>query len=216
MENFYPLRKMIFFLIDHTDLLKAKKLESEDKKNFINKYIEEYYKNHKKELDKAVEKAKNDWSKIENQFFELIDKLFSPDNENGLYVYQWPDGNYICYISIFNCNPRFIKEKEFQAFYKHNATTNYVCVHEMFHFIFYDYLEKNFSNEYKTFGESVIWKLSEIINDVVLRLPGFVVLTGQIDPAIYAQTEQELKKYMKMWKDSAEVADFVRNYFKAI
>jgi hypothetical protein len=127
-------------------------------------------------------------------------------------MYPWPDGNYICYISIFNCNPRFIKEKEFQAFYKHNATTNYVCAHEMLHFIFYDYLDKNFKGKYKTLCESVIWKLSEVFNDVVLRLPEFVEITEQKNPGIYAQTNKELIKNQNLWKQTRNTKGFIEKY----
>ena len=95
------------------------------------------------------------------------------------FLYPWPEGKYISYLSIFNCNPRFIETKEFQVSYKHPETTNYVCVHEMLLFIFYDYLKKNFSKEYKKLDSKYIWKLSEIFNDVVLRLPEFVSITGQ-------------------------------------
>jgi hypothetical protein len=201
-------------LRDHPDLMKAKELDKEAKKSFINEYVAGYYTNYIDELNKAAEKAKNDWSKIENQFFEISNKVFGFNNENGAHMYPWPDGNYICYVSIFNCNPRFIKEKEFQAYYKHIATTNYVCAHEMLHFIFYDYVERNFNDEFKSLGENAIWKLSEIFNDVVLRLPEFIVLTGQKDPSIYAQTAKELEQNLNLWQKSNNVNSFIRSYLK--
>jgi len=203
-------------LKDHPELIKAKELDQEARKIFINNYIANYYTNHKDELNKAVTKAKNDWSKIENKFYEISAKLFGFKNEKGIYPYSWPDGNYVCYISIFNCNPRFIKEKEFQAFYKHTATTNYVCVHEMLHFIFYDYLEKNFNDEYKSLRENAIWKLSEVFDDVVLRLPEFIVLTGQKDSSIYAQTAKELEQNLCLWEQSGNVNTFIRLYLKLL
>jgi hypothetical protein len=129
-------------------------------------------------------------------------------------MYPWPNGNYACYISIFNCNPRFIKEKEFQAYFRHPSTINYVCVHEMLHFIFYDYLEKCFSDEYKSLGDKSVWKLSEIINDVVLRLPEFVALTGQKNPPIYAETSEELKKYANLWDVSGDIGKFIEDFLK--
>lgn len=161
----------------------------------IDNYVTRYYKTHNIELNDALTRMKNDWLEIEKRFFAIVDKLFGT---------PWPEGKYICYLSIFNCNPRFIPTKDFQAFYKHPAGTNYVCCHEMLHFIFYDYFEKNFG------GEN--WKLSEIFNDVVLRLPEFVAITHQKDPAIYAETQQELNDGVKLWQEAGSVKKFVTGY----
>ena len=180
-------------------------MEAEAKKAFNDKYVDDYYGNYQKELEDALERMKNDWLRIEEKYFEATDRLFSN---------PWPEGKYICYLSIFNRNPRFIETKEFQAFYKHPATTNYVCAHEMLHFMFYDYVGKNFSEESKNLGEKVIWKLSEIFNDIVLRLPESVAITGQKDPAFYAETEQELNDAVKIWKEAKTVKVFVAQYFK--
>jgi hypothetical protein len=83
----------------------------------------------------------------------------------------------------------------------------------MLHFIFYDYLGSEFSNEYKSRDEGYIWKLSEVFNDVVLRLPEFVELTGIKKPEIYAQTQRELKKNTRLWGETNNVEDFVKTYF---
>jgi len=190
----------------HPALTEAGGLEPEAKKAFNDKYVESYYETHKRELGDAIERMGNDWSKFENGFFGLTDKLFNT---------PWPEGRYICYLSIFDCNPRFIETKEFQTFYKHPATTNYVCAHEMLHFIFYAYVGKNFDQEYKRLGEKVIWKLSEIFNDVVLRLPDFMAITDQKDPAFYAETKQELAGATKLWNETKTVGAFVTKYFEA-
>ncbi|MFA5776219.1 MAG: hypothetical protein WC988_01550 [Patescibacteria group bacterium] len=189
---------------DHPGLVEGKNLEPEAKKAFNDKYVDDYYKTHRKELEDAKEKMGSDWLKINKRFFEVTNKMFDV---------PWPEGKYICYLSIFNCNPRFIETKEFQTFYKHPATTNYVCAHEMLHFIFYAYVGKNFDQEYKGLGEKVIWKLSEIFNDVVLRLPKFVAITGQKDPAFYAETKQELDDAIKLWEETKTVKAFIAKYF---
>jgi len=187
----------------HPTLAEGENLEPEAKKAFNDRYVEDYYKSHKKELKDAVERMKNDWLKIEERFFKVTAKLFDC---------PWPEGRYICYPSIFNCNPRFIETKEFQAFYQHPETTNHVCAHEMLHFIFYDYVEKNFSPEYKKLDDKVIWKLSETFNDMVLRLPEFVAITGQKDPGIYAETREELNDAIKLWEETKSVKAFVTKY----
>lgn len=185
------------------ELAQGENLEPEAKKAFRDNYVTGYYKLHQKELNNAVEKMRTDWLRVEESYFETV---------HGLFNHPWPEGKYICYLSIFNCNPRFIETKDFQAFYKHPETTNYVCAHELLHFIFYDYLEKNFSQEYKGLGDKVIWKLSEIFNDVVLRLPKFVAITDQKDPAFYAETRQELDDAIKLWEETKSVKAFVTKY----
>ncbi|MBU1016914.1 MAG: hypothetical protein ABIJ82_02920 [Patescibacteria group bacterium] len=201
-------------LKDHPTLISCEKMESGTRKEFIDEFVEKYYEEHKWKRLGFLKRAKEDWAKIETAFFETTDKLFSRNPKGG---YNWPKGNYICYLSIFNCNPRFIKEKEFQAYYKHPLGINFVCIHEMLHFIFYDYLEKNFSKQYKEYDERVIWKLSEVFNDVILRTDEFISLTKQKEPSIYAESREELVKYRKMWgkaKGSTEI--FIKNYFSSL
>jgi hypothetical protein len=188
----------------HPALAEGENLEPEAKKAFNDKYIDDYYITHRKELGDAKEKMASGWLKIEKRFFGVANKMF------GI---SWPEGRYICYPSIFNCNPRFIDTKEFQVFYNHPDTTNYVCIHEMLHFIFYAYLEKNFSEEYKKRDSRHIWKLSEIFNDVVIRLPEFVAITGQKDPTYYAETKQELDDAIKLWEETKTVKGFIAKYF---
>ena len=205
-------------LRDHPALTSCKKMESETRKKFINSYVEKYYTEHKQEMVSILEKTEKDWIKTENAFFETTDKIFSKSpNAKTINMYNWPKGNYVCYLSIFNCNPRFIKEKEFQAYYKHPLGIHFVCTHEMLHFIFYDYLERNFSKQYKNLGERKIWKLSEVFNDVILRTDEFVSLTKQKEPSLYAQSIEELVRYQSMWEESEEDTNtFTKNYFSSL
>lgn len=191
----------------HPELAEGENLELVARKYFNDNYVTDSYKTHQKELNDAVEKMRTEWLTIEESYFKAVD---------GLFNHPWPEGKYICYLSIFNCNPRFIETKEFQAYYKHPETTNHVCAHEMLHFIFYDYVEKNFSLEYRGLGEKVIWKLSEIFNDVVLRLPEFAAITGQSNPGIYAETRQELDDAIKLWEETKSVKAFITKYLESI
>jgi len=184
----------------HTSVIKLHPALAKDESL---EYVDDYYKTHEKELKNAVEKMKTDWLTIERKFFEIVSKLVN---------HPWPKGKYVCYLSIFNCNPRFIETKEFQAYFKHPETTNHVCAHELLHFIFYDYFEKNFSEDYKKLDSKYIWRLSEIVNDVLLRLPEFVAITGRKAPAVYAETTQELASAIKLWSETKTVKAFVTNY----
>lgn len=182
--------------------LKGKKV----KETFIEEYVEKTYKNVGKDLKNTAIEAEKVWKLVGKDYFEAVDKLFGK--------FSWPKGKYICFMSVFNCNPRFIEEKEFQVYYKHAYGTNAVCMHEMMHFIFYSYLETKFPDEFKNRGEDYIWKLSEVFNDVALRLPKFTKLTEIKEPGIYAQTQEELSENMKLWNKTGNVEDFIKSYFK--
>lgn len=198
-------------LADHPELEKCRNFEKEEKIEFFSQYVNDYYTKRNNELETKVTSASNDWAKISGQFYKLTDELFSLTNGQE---YDWPDGQYNCFLSIFNCNPRFIKEKFFQAFYNHPQTVNYVCIHEMLHFAFYDYVEKNFPNEYTARGENGLWKISEVFNDIILRQSDFIDITGQTDPPIYAQSREELNSYMALWQQNPKTDLFLKNYFK--
>lgn len=197
----------------HPKLIEGKPLNDKERIDFFNQYIDKYYKEHIKELEAAKEWAENNWKRIELRFYELVSGLFAPkNNTKSEYIYTWPEGNYICAISIFNCNPRFIEDKDFQAFYNHHEGIKSVCVHEMLHFAFYDYIERQQNDVFKSLGDSGTWKLSEIFNDVVLRDSEFVKITGIESPGIYAQSDEELPKYIDMWKRSKNVHNFTKAY----
>lgn len=198
-------------LSDHADLLTAKNLGAAARKEFTDNYVTDFYLLHKEELEQKVVSVSKDWSVVSSEFYKQVDKLFS---QNSNTPYNWPDGTYTCFLSIFNCNPRFIKERFFQAFYKHPQTVNYVCIHEMLHFAFYNYMETDFTREFNPLGENGMWKLSEMFNDVILRQTDFVHITKQKDPPIYAQSRKELESSMKLWQQEPRLDSFLKNYFK--
>ena len=186
-----------------------------DKQNdpkFINKYVQKKYGELNDALEKSRGGAEKDWKNVKKGYFETVETLFTSE---GGQSFPWPKGEYICFMSIFNCNPRFIDKKEFQVYYKHVYGSNEVCMHEMLHFIFYAYIENEFPNEYKNRDKDYIWKLSEVFNDIILRLPEFVKLTGIKKPDIYAQTQKELEKNTKLWDESNGIKDFIHNYLKS-
>jgi len=183
-------------LTDHEKLNMLKEVPRSKREGDFNRYIDQYYKDNLKELKKARESSEKEWKKVEIRFFNLINSLFDTKNTDGSKcVYMWPEGNYICAISIFNCNPRFIEDKDFQAYYRHPDGIVYICVHEMLHFAFYDYVKNNHNELFKNLGKDGMWKLSETFNDVILRSPDFVKITKVENPSIYAQSSEELKKY---------------------
>lgn len=190
-------------LIRHPKLQRLKDVEKEILKQAINKYVNDYYRKYGQELEYAREKAQKDWDLVSDAYFSEVAKLFKE--------HIWPEeGNYTCYISIFNCNPRFIKEKEFQAFYKHPSGVIYVCAHEMLHFMFYAYIQSKYQRDYERLGENGLWKLSEIFNDIILAKPEFTKITGEKKPDIYAETDTELEYYKILWNETVDIDAFLK------
>ncbi|MFH1956399.1 MAG: hypothetical protein ABIJ28_02015 [Patescibacteria group bacterium] len=131
-------------------------------KNSISCYIDNFYKYHQKSFKKISYKFQKVWLEMASDFFNAADTVFSR--------HKWPKGKYIGYISIFNCGPRFLDDKTFQIFYRHDRNYAVFCVaHEMLHFIFYDYIEKKRKDVKNKLTEDQLWRISEIVNEVLLR-----------------------------------------------
>lgn len=142
--------------LERTCLIKNKK----EREKEIDKYIDRYYKIHHSKLLKKKESFKKYWKKTEKDFFRKTEKIFKN--------HQWPKGRYICYLSIFPCGPRFLKDKTFQSFYKYKEEILIQqIVHEMLHFIFYDYLYKNYPRYKSKKYKQKIWEISEAFNHLV-------------------------------------------------
>ncbi|PIU03944.1 hypothetical protein COT44_00245 [Candidatus Shapirobacteria bacterium CG08_land_8_20_14_0_20_39_18] len=70
------------------------------------------------------------------------------------------------YVSIFNCNPRFLDTKTFQVYYQNRSGVVHVTAHEMLHFIFYDWLERNDQEFIDNTDKEKAWTLSEVFDIV--------------------------------------------------
>jgi len=108
-------------LKDYAKLGKFKEIMiGSEKISAFNEFIDQYYEDNLEELKTVVEKSEMEWQTIKTPFFKLVNSLLTAKNNTETeYTYTWSEGNYICAISIFNCNPRFINDKDFQAYYRH-------------------------------------------------------------------------------------------------
>jgi len=175
----------------HPQLKSVKKIKSLGKKQkLINQYIDRFYSKNKKELVSAKKKLEILWKKNANNFYKKVDKIFNKP--------QWLKGKYICYISILPCGPRFLENKTFQSFYKLNGRGLERIQHEMLHFIFYDYIKKNFSKKFIKDNQEKIWVLSEIFNAIIL------------EHAPYPAHKKLTPYYQKIWRLSKNIDDFFK------
>lgn len=144
-----------------------------EQKEVINSYFNRFYQENEPALKTKQQEFQTEWNKIEDKFFKGATLLF----ENKI----TPTDKYTGYLSIINCNPRFVEDDSFQVFWQHRAGSVYVTAHEVMHFLFFAYVKKYHPD---TFGkmntdDGLLWQLSELFNDVVLLLPEFVNIHQQ-------------------------------------
>lgn len=186
----------------YPQLEKARGLSGEEKREIIDEFVEDCYSEHKKELEVILKNFENSWRRCEGEFYQQVREIFKD--------HPWPKGKYICYPSIFNCNPRFLEDKTFQAYFNHPLGICHVAAHELLHFMFYDYVKKKFPESVtKVGGEEKLWEVSEIFNVLVLSLSQFKKITGVKKEKIYPAHAKLLPQYKKIWKDSKDIDQFL-------
>lgn len=186
----------------HPQLKSATQANPIGKKHIVNKYFDEYYKENRINLHKKLETFRNAWQKKENQFFVIAQSLF-----DGNY---FQDGMYICYLSIINCNPRFIESKTFQIFYgKETDDAVYAIAHELLHFAFFDFIDKKLKKEGQALSEEQIWDLSEIFNIIILKSDLYKNIINKKFVYPYPDHKKFIPVFEKAYNHSANVKEFI-------
>ena len=171
-------------------------------------YVDKFYKLHLKKLQNFAKLSKSKWDKISPYFFRVTSGLFKN--------YSWPKGKYIGYTSIFNCNPRFLKDKTFQVCFEHKAGSNYVTAHELLHFVFYDYATKKHADLFrdKNTESGIFWDIAEAFNSVILHSPEFIRILGVKKQIIYPEHKTCIPCLNKLWKEDPEIDSFIIGAYK--
>ena len=208
-EEFFNLQKGgIDFskgILETHPLLKSAKLPNNiAQRNKINKaYFDNYYQIHRVAILNRVKQVQNAWRKQEQKYLATTEDLF-----NG---FLFPQGKYIAYASIIDCNPRFLESKTFQFFYKKSlADAVYTITHELLHFIFYDFVKKKLPKEIRCLSEDQLWDLSEIFNVVILKLPQYRHIINQQFIIPYPKHKPYIYQFEKAYKNSKGVEEFIR------
>lgn len=186
----------------YPELSKAKEVVDTERRVVIADFTKKYYADHKTDLEQKIKEIEKEWNTVANSYFSGVDQVFNNPT--------WPDGEYVCYLSIFNCNPRFLETKSFQVYQGLSDRTNYIIAHEMLHFTFFDYLDK-FEQDFKnTQDEHTIWLLSEWFNDLMLNLPAFKQFGENVESAY-----PEVAGFSKQFKDKSKIKD-AKSFFEVI
>ncbi len=195
----------------HPELEKVKEIgEEEKRKEFVSDYFDDFYEEHKDDLEKIKGQFAKDWKKVEEKFLKETKGLF-----NG---YSFPDGDYIGYLSVINCNPRFLQNKTFQIFYKNKDGVEYTTAHELLHFVFYDYAQENYPDLFQDLDpeRGLFWDLAELFNSVVLHTPEFAPLHSVDEQKVYPQHEKYISKFESLWNKYKGVDEFIKEGYEIL
>lgn len=145
------------------------------------------------------------WTKIAPIFFLLTKRIFSD--------YPWPKGKYICYLSIWDCNPIDPEEKTFQIYYKSNRPHE-VIIHEMLHFILYDYLETRFLASARTTQQKKVWNLVEALTVMIMNLASFQNGLSLPRQKPYPNHKKLLHSLEKSWRKEPAIDNIIKRQVK--
>ena len=180
-------------LRDHPDI---------DKDNYV-KYIDTFYTTHKDELANIL-------NETEKCFGDVKDVLFSELKE--YFGHDYSKENYTCYLSIFDCNPRYVETKSFQVYYRrpYNLRKE-VIAHELTHFAFYDFCHNIGIEDTKE-----LWELSEIFNVLFLNIPSIQKAIDAEELLFYPDLKEKYEIVKMLWRETLGAEKFIRDSLKLI
>lgn len=166
-----------------------------NEENYI-EYIDNFYVSNKDGLENILKDTEICFKEIKGSLFSELEKYFGLD-------YRKED--YTCYLSIFDCNPRYIENKSFQVYYKRSHDMRKeVIAHEITHFAFYDFCHNRGIKD-----DSNLWELSEIFNVIFLNLPSMQNSIGAEELLFYPQLKDKLEKIKRIWIEQTSADEFI-------
>ena len=192
----------------HPDLRQIVGKENEEQKQIISDYIDDFYKTHEEELRALVADMNDNWHKDEENFNEQVKTIFKNP--------EIPEGKYIGYLSVINCNPRFLHDKTFQVFYKHRAGSNYVTAHETLHFFFYDYTAKKHPELFANLNPNsgVYWDMAELFDVVVMSHPDFISEEYAKNTRPYPSHAKYCDTLKEIWNKDLDIDNWIVKSYK--
>jgi hypothetical protein len=190
----------------HPEFSDILNLDAADRKALIDSHFDSFYKHKSDELRSAVDTAADRWRAAETVFFEYALKLFGNKIQPK---------HYSGFISVVNCNPRFVDDNSFQFFWKHRWGSVFVSMHEILHFLFFDYARSVLGEPYTASdpNKGRFWEVSEVFNDIILSEKELVELHGvqTIDP--YPALVPLLQEGRKIWLEIKNVDVLINHLY---
>jgi len=196
-------------LSHHPNLLKIDL--AKNPKIFLDKYISEFYISHADEMKKYSQKTSIYLKESQNDFFKIVDDIFNQ--------HPWPKKEFIGCFSIFDFCPRFLDWGGFQIFlYDNRSMQLFTIFHEMLHFIFYNFAQKNFVKNFENLNteKGIFWDLAEIFNAVIQDTDNFIKLHGKIKDLGYPNHNNLTIKGKILWQKNQNLRKWIIEMMKII
>lgn len=178
------------------------KLSARHKVSYLKEYVDTYYNKNKPTMLSKINFIKKAWKKKENKFIAIAENFFEG--------FDFSESDYIAYASIINCNPRFLESKTFQFYYKKSIPDAvHTIAHEILHFIFFDFIEKEMKKEIKNLSEEELWDLSEIFNTVLLGSKRYEKIVDKKFVIPYPDHSIYIPLFKKAYKKSKNAREFI-------
>jgi len=196
-----------WFLPKDFQYILSKKFSTPEKNKIITEYTKYVHTEKEKDIQKGVEQVQEQWSKVENAYYEIVDTIFKG--------HVWPQGKYIGYASVYLMFPRNIKEKTFYFPYTQRPIDPVSTIaHEMLHFIFFDYIQKKYGiNELdllKGKNKKYVWQVSETFNTMIENWSPYKNIfsySKKVRP--YPGCEDMFSHMSKQWKNNQDIESFL-------
>ncbi len=183
----------------HPKLVATKGTVGSKTRKIIGDYFDGFYTKFDLDIKETIKSAEKEWKRGEKVFFKVCDKYFNN--------HQWPNGKYEAYLSVINCNPRFLDNKTFQFYWKSKDNFSSVTVHEMLHFLFYDLVAKLIPKA--NLQSQKIWEVSEVFNGLIMAEPDFVDITNVKIPPQYPNLVNIQEELQGIWDESKMADEFI-------
>lgn len=178
-------------------------------KSNYKEYISEYYKKHETEMIEVRKQITQILSQKSSKFYSAINELFGKD---------YSKHEYMGYLSMFYCNPRFLDDNSFQIYYeRENDDLLQTIFHEVLHFIFFDYCKHNIP-ETKNLdcNGGPLWELSEIIDVLILNSKEFQQILNKKNELCYPDLTKKLEIIENIWKQGLPISEFIKESLKKL
>ena len=155
----------------------------------------------------GLEKTQKIWKSAKKDFFKQTLKIFKKQ--------KWPYGKYIAYPTIWGIYPRLLNEKTFFFPYdcKDKNFISVVIMHEMLHFIFYEYAIRKYPRIFKKLEteNGIFWDLAEIFNVIILESPKFAKLYKNRKKLIiiYPQHKKYFQYMKNLWHKNSDIDNWL-------
>ncbi len=196
-------------LVHHPNL--ARMDSAKNPKEFLNRYISEFYSSRSDEIKKLSKKTTQHFNKKQVDFFLAATHIFKN--------HPWPKKEFAGCFSIFDFCPRFLDWGGFQVFiYDKPNLQLFTIFHEMLHFIFYDFAQQKLPKIFKKMEteKGKFWDLAEVFNAVIQSSNDFIKLHGQIKNIGYPDHESLILQGKGLWEKNPDLNRWIIEMMEVI